>query len=70
MVAVLEIKIFYKLKKYIMKILGIVFLVVSVWMAYEIWRAPLMEEMDDGRLVIKRPAKKLSDLFKKNLKTK
>ena len=34
-------------------------------MAYEIWRAPLMEETDDGRLITKRPTKKLSDLFKK-----
>ena len=53
-----------------MKIFGIILVLSSLWMAYEVWRAPLMEEMDDGRLVIKRPAKKLSDLFKKNLKTK
>ena len=35
-----------------------------IWIGYEIWRAPLMEETDDGRMVTKRPARKLSDLFK------
>lgn len=35
------------------------------WIGYEIWRAPLMEETDDGKLITKRPARKLSDLFKK-----
>jgi hypothetical protein len=29
------------------------------------WRAPLMEETADGKLITKRPTKKLSDLFKK-----
>ena len=38
---------------------------IGLWMAYEIWRAPLMEETEDGRLVTKRPTKKISDLFKK-----
>ena len=37
----------------------------GLWMAYEIWRAPLMEETEDGRLITKRPAKKLSDLWRK-----
>jgi len=48
-----------------MKWLGIVFFLTAIWIAYEIWRAPLMEEKEDGRLVTKIPAKKLSDLFKK-----
>jgi hypothetical protein len=47
------------------KIFGIILVVVSLWMAYEIWRAPLMEELEDGSLRTKRPTKKLSDLFKK-----
>lgn len=51
-----------------MKILGVIFILVFIWMAYEIWRAPLMEETDDGRLITKRPTKKISDLFKKNKK--
>ena len=46
-------------------IFGIVFLLIFVWIAYEIWRAPLMEETEDGRLITKRPTKKLSDLFKR-----
>ncbi len=46
-------------------IFGIILVVISLWMAFEVWRAPLMEETDDGRLITKRPAKKFSDLFKK-----
>jgi hypothetical protein len=42
----------------------------GIWIAFEIWRAPLMQETDDGRLITKRPTKKLSDLFKKNNKNK
>ena len=51
-----------------MKPFGIILVISSLWMAFEIWRAPLMEQKDDGRLVIKRPEKKLSDLFKKKIK--
>jgi len=50
--------------------IGIVFLLVNCWMAFEIWRAPIMEELDNGRLVTKRPAKKLSDLLNKKSKKK
>ena len=46
-------------------ILGIILVVVSLWMAFEIWRAPSMIEREDGGLKTIRPAKKLSDLFKK-----
>lgn len=48
-----------------MKILGVICLLVFVWITYEIWRAPLMEETEDGGLITKRPTKKLSDLFKR-----
>lgn len=48
-----------------MKILLIVILLLFVWIAFEMWRAPLMEETEDGGLRTIRPAKKLSDLFKK-----
>ena len=45
-------------------ILAVSIVVAAVlWMAYEIWRAPLMEETDDGRLITKRPAKEFKDLF-------
>lgn len=53
-----------------MKPFGIILVISSLWMAFEIWRAPLMEQKDDGRLVVKRPEKKLSDLFKKKNKNK
>lgn len=46
-------------------IFGIILVIVTLWMAYEIWRAPLMEETEDGGLRTIRPTKKLSDLFKK-----
>lgn len=36
-----------------------------IWMVYEIWRAPLMEETEDGKLITKRPTRKLSDLWQK-----
>ncbi len=37
-----------------------------IWIGYEIWRAPLMEETDDGRLITKRPQRNFRDIFKKN----
>ncbi len=48
-----------------MKYFGLILLITSIWMAYEVWRAPLMEETDDGRLITKRPTRKLSDLWRK-----
>lgn len=36
-----------------------------IWLSYEIWRAPLMQETEDGKLITKRPARKLKHLFKK-----
>lgn len=64
----MEIKIFYE-KFLIMIYLGISAILLAAWIAFEIWRAPLMEETDDGRLITKRPTKKFSDLFKKKEKT-
>jgi len=68
MVAVLEIKIFYE-KSLIMIYIGIGFIVTAIWIAFEIWRAPIMEETDSGKLITKRPTKKISDLFKKKQKS-
>lgn len=48
-----------------MKYLIIIAIITTLWIAYEIWRAPLMEEKEDGGLITKRPAKKLSDLWRK-----
>lgn len=44
--------------------IGLGLIVFSLWMVYEMWRAPMMEETEDGRLVEKKPAKKFIDLFK------
>ena len=38
----------------------------TLWIAYEMYTAPMMD--DDGRII--KEGKKLSDLFKKNLKNK
>lgn len=67
MVAILENKIFYAnaINPTSMKYIGLLFILTSIWIAYEIWRAPMMEETDDGKLITKRPAKKLSDLWRK-----
>ena len=35
-----------------------------IWIAYEMWRAPMGEETEDGYREIK-PAKKLKDLWRK-----
>lgn len=47
------------------QILGLGFVAVWLWIIYELWRAPWMAEQPNGDLKIIRPAKKLSDLFKK-----
>jgi hypothetical protein len=44
-----------------MKILGLTLLVIGLWTAYEIYRAPMMDE--NGRIT--KPGKKLSDLWRK-----
>ena len=46
--------------------IGVVILVVFCWMCFEFWRAPMMDE-NTGRIL--KPAKKLSDLFKKKKKS-
>jgi len=42
----------------------LLFILLWVWVGYEMWRAPLLEETDDGKLITKRPERKLKDLFK------
>ncbi len=48
-----------------MKYIIIIAILITLWMIYEIWRAPLMEETEDGRMITKRPTKKLTDLWRK-----
>jgi hypothetical protein len=44
--------------------LGLIFIIISVWFAFEIWRAPLVDENEN--III--PAKQLKDLFKRKTK--
>jgi hypothetical protein len=46
-------------------ILILVSLLIWGWIAYEVWRAPMMRENEDGTYTTIRPAKKLSELFKR-----
>lgn len=40
---------------------------VILWMAYEIWRAPVVKENQDGSYTTIKPTKKLSDIFKRKV---
>lgn len=42
--------------------IGIAMIVVGLWIAFEIYRAPMMDE-HTGKII--KPGKKLSDLFRK-----
>lgn len=48
-----------------MVVIVIYLTIVIIWISYEIWRAPIMEETIDGDLITKRATKKLSDLWRK-----
>ncbi len=48
-----------------LSILIAVSLLLWGWVVYEAWRAPMMRENEDGSFTTIKPAKKLSDLFKK-----
>jgi hypothetical protein len=48
-----------------MKYAALLMFVTGLWIAYEIWRAPLLEETENGNYKTKRPTKKLSDLWRK-----
>ena len=47
--------------------LGIVILIL-IWIAFEMWKAPLLEENPDGSYTTIRKEKKIMDLFKKKNK--
>jgi hypothetical protein len=36
-----------------------------LWMAFEMWRAPMLEEKKDGTWKTIKPTKSLKDLFKR-----
>jgi hypothetical protein len=46
-------------------IIGIIIVLFAIWLCFEVWRAPLMRENEDGSWTTIRPTKKLKDLFKK-----
>ncbi len=46
-------------------ILILVSLLIWGWIAYEVWRAPMMRENEDGTYTTIRATKKLSELFKR-----
>ena len=50
------------------KIIGVFFLCVSVWMIFEIWRAPTYDEKSNGKFTEIESTKKLSNLFKRRKK--
>ena len=52
-------------KNMYMKYVALLMIFTGLWMAYEIWRAPLLEETEDGNYKTKRPTKKLSDLWRR-----
>lgn len=37
----------------------------SLWLAYEMWRAPMLEEKEDGTWKTIKPTKSFKDLFKR-----
>ncbi len=40
----------------------------GLWLAYEMWKAPLLEEKSDGSWTTIRKEKKIMDFFKKKTK--
>jgi hypothetical protein len=50
-------------------IIGIIITLSTLWMCFEIWKAPLLEQKPDGSWVTIKKEKKFSDLFKKKNKT-
>jgi hypothetical protein len=46
--------------------LSVLIILFAAVFAYEIWRAPLLEEQKDGSWKTIVPTKKFKDLFKKN----
>ena len=44
------------------KIIGLVLFFSGIWIAFEMWRAPVMDEQT-GKII--KPGKKISDLWRK-----
>lgn len=54
----------------ILYLIGICILLSVLWMAFEMWKAPLLEQKTDGSWTTIRKEKKIIDLFKKKNKIK
>ena len=48
--------------------LGIVMMCSGIWIAFQIWKAPLLRENPDGSWTTIEESKKIMDLFKKKNK--
>lgn len=44
---------------------GLIVSIIFIWLAFEIWRAPMMRENQDGSFTTIRKTKTLFDLFKR-----
>lgn len=51
-----------------MKIFIVCYVLLIIWLAFEMWRAPVLLEKSDGGFKTIRPERKLSDLWKKKKK--
>lgn len=46
-------------------IFGGIFVGLTLWVVYEMWRAPMLRENEDGTFTTIKSTKKLKDLFKR-----
>ena len=53
-----------------MDILILVIILLWIWIAYEMWKAPLLRENPDGSWTTIQKEKKIMDFFKKKSKIK
>ena len=47
------------------EIIGVCFILFAIWLTFEMWRAPLMKENEDGTWIELKPSRKLKDLIKR-----
>ena len=50
------------------QVIGIMMILGTLWMCFEIWKAPLLKENPDGSWTTIKESKKIMDLFKKKNK--
>jgi hypothetical protein len=53
-----------------MDILILVIILLWIWIAFEMWKAPLLRENPDGSWTTIKDSKKIMDFFKKKNKNK